>query len=237
MEEKMAREELKIWGEKPRIREPKKEKLPMKMRILLFFEGFIKRNAIAMLVIAALALEGWAVAIYTEKRVTKEVTASVTAELRQGFQKYLDEMEEQSEDSENNRMASELLTDEKSLAEAMDRESDAIAKLLYGYRNNSVQDRKTLIWCVLMRTGHSKYPGTVEAVVNQKEQWMFYSDQNPVRPDDKEMAMEQLKEWHDKKYPAGLSDDFLYAEWSQTRIRLFDNYEDKSERNYWRYPE
>lgn len=230
MEEKMAREELKIWGEKPRIREPKKEKLPMKMRILLFFEGFIKRNAIAMLVIAALALEGWAVAIYTEKRVTKEVTASVTAELRQGFQKYLDEMERQ-------RMASGLLTGEASLQAAMEDEAKAIAKLLYGYRNNSLRDRKTLIWCVLARVDSNAYPNTVEAVVDQAKQWMFYQSNNPVRPDDQELAMEMLKEWHDGKYPAGFSSEFVYAEWSAHDIALRNEYQTSSKTKYFRYPE
>lgn len=230
MEEKMAREELKIWGEEPRIREPKKEKLPMKMRILLFFEGFLKRNAIAMLVIAALALEGWAVAIYTEKRVTKEVTASVTAELRQGFQKYLDEMERQ-------RMASGLLTGEASLQAAMEDEAKAIAKLLYGYRNNSLRDRKTLIWCVLARVDSNAYPNTVEAVVDQAKQWMFYQSNNPVRPDDQELAMEMLKEWHDGKYPAGFSSEFVYAEWSAHDIALRNEYKTSSKTKYFRYPE
>lgn len=230
MEEKMAREELKIWGEEPRIREQKKEKLPMKMRILLFFDGFLKRNAIAMLVIAALALEGWAVAIYTEKRVTKEVTASVTAELRQGFQKYLDEMERQ-------RMASGLLTGEASLQAAMEDEAKAIAKLLYGYRNNSLRDRKTLIWCVLARVDSNAYPNTVEAVVDQAKQWMFYQSNNPVRPDDQELAMEMLKEWHDGKYPAEFSSEFVYAEWSAHDIALRNEYQTSSKTAYWRYPE
>ncbi len=239
-----AREEFPIWAglpvpvhiiEETEWRDMEKEqeqewKWPLTVR----FGPFWKKHMILILIACFLPLWTAAACLITGSIVRRNTEAEVAERLnhewRGRMQTYLDEQEQQ-------RMASSLLTGEESRQAAMDAEADAIAKLLYGYRNNSLRDRKTLIWCVLMRTDNAGYPGTVEGVVSQKDQWMFYSNENPIRTDDKAMALEQLQAWHDGRYPAGLSTDYVYAEWSQTRIRLFDNYEDLSERNYWRFPE
>ena len=81
------------------------------------------------------------------------------------------------------------------------------------------------------------YPGSVEAVISQPQQWMFYSDGNPIRDDDKSLAMEQLKAWHEGRYPAGFSDDFVYAEWSKSDIALRNTWEKTSATSWWRMPE
>lgn len=119
----------------------------------------------------------------------------------------------------------------------MSEEADALARLLYGYRNNSLRDRKTLIWCVLMRVDSPAYPGTVGGVVNQAQQWMFYSPENPIREDDRRIALDQLKAWHEGKYPAGLSTEFVFAEWSEHDIALRNEFQTGSRTAYWRMPE
>lgn len=244
MEEYIARREFPIWAEsepvkiyaigKEKTSEKKEPELPIRFRLENFMNGFWKNNK--LVVTAALGLSLWTLltcgltGIVVRITTTEEVTAAVTSELRAGFSKYLADMEyEQS--------AAAFLAGEASLQTAMDLEADSLAKLLYGYRNNSLRDRKTLLWCVLARVDSSAYPGSVEGVVDQPKQWMFYSAENPIREDDRQLALEQLKLWHEGKYPAGFSDDFVYAEWSSTDIALRNTWEKNSSTSWWRFPE
>lgn len=161
---------------------------------------------------------------------TETVTARVTSELRAGFNQYLADLEYE-------RSAEQFLTGDESLQTAMDAEADSLARLLYGYRNNSLRDRKTLIWCVLARVDSKAYPGSVAGVVDQAKQWMFYSIDNPIREDDRQLALEQLQLWHEGKYPAGFSDDYVYAEWTASDIALRNTWEKDSSTSWWRFPE
>lgn len=235
MTEEMAREELKIWAAepKPRNRDEKTEADP-RVRIRHFLteatEKIAKKYGIALLLLAAFLLYGAAVAAWTERKVTKEVTEAVTSQMRGDFQRYLAEQE-------NARMAAGLLTGDASAQAAMEAEADALARLLYGYRDNSLRDRRTLIWCVLARVDNSAYPNTVEAVIDQPQQWMFYKSDNPIRDDDRRIALEQLQAWHDGRYPAGISSDFVYAEWSAHDIALRNEYQSGKTTKYWRFPE
>jgi len=234
MTREKAMEELKIWGAEPLPHQPRREPVKTRMNLRHFLtdlsEQALKRYGIAAALLIALLIYGWAIAAWTEHRVTKEVTEAVTLELRGDFQRYLAEQE-------NARMAEGLLAGDASKQAAMEAEADALAKLLYGYRNNSLRDRRTLIWCVLARVDSKAYPNTVEAVVDQAQQWMFYSAENPIRDDDREIALEQLQAWHDGRYPAGVSSDFVYAEWSAHDIALRNEYQTGSMTKYWRYPE
>ena len=236
MNEDLAREELKIWAAKPLPRNSHEERTEAdsRMKIKHFLtelaEKATKKYGIAAALLAAFLLYGWAIAAWTEHRVTKEVTEAVTIQLRGDFQRYLAEQE-------NARMAAGLVTGDASKQAAMEAEADAIARLLYGYRDNSLRDRRTLIWCVLARTDSPAYPNTVEAVVDQAQQWMFYKPDNPIRDDDRNLALEQLQAWHDGRYPAGISADFVYAEWSAHDIALRNEYKTGSTTKYWRFPE
>lgn len=212
--------------------EPKKLewKLPISDRARAFWKKHL------ILIVACLFLPLWTAgacwitASIVRHNTEVETEERVRHEMNGNMQSYLDQQEQQ-------RMATGLLTGADSLQAAMDSEADALAKLLYGYRNNSLRDRKTLIWCAIARADSNAYPGTIEAVVNQSQQWMFYSENNPVREDDRQLALEQLKLWHDGKYPAGFSNEFVYAEWSQNDIALRNTWEKNSKTAYWRMPE
>ena len=116
----------------------------------------------------------------------------------------------------------------------IDRESEALAKVLYGVKSNSTDDLKTYVWCVLNRVDNPNYPDTVEDVIAQPQQWMAYSEDNPVLEDLYQIAHDQLTVW----YSGGrrpVSSDFVFMNWSPSEIVLRDNWEDGSRTHYWRY--
>ena len=186
---------------------------------------FIRRYGIALAVAAVFIAYGWAVSAVTTVRVEKRVAARVEAEVRA----------EIAQEQEAERAA--LTSPDAIKQAALDEEADALARLLYGYRDNSKRDRQTLIWCVLARADNASYPATVGDVVSQPNQWMFYSRKNPVRDEDREMALEQLEYWHDGKYPAGFGNDFVFAEWHEHDIVLRNTWVKNSNTSYWRMPE
>lgn len=190
--------------------------------------AFLKRNVVSLLVILVLAVEGLAVAEYTERRVTAEVTEAVTAELRAGFQRYIEQQEQE-------RQAASILTGEASRIAALNADADWLARLAGPYKTRQMQ--LSVIWNALVRVANQNYPNTVEEVVKQKEQWMFFSETNPIKADVRSLAMEQLELFREGRYPAGLDNSFVYGEWSAKDYVLRDRWEKDSKTNYWRYPE
>ena len=117
----------------------------------------------------------------------------------------------------------------------MQREADAIARLIGPMDTKRM--KLSLLWNALMRVDSPYYPNSVSEVVAQPSQWMFYSETNPIRADDWELALEQLALWHEGRYPAGLKSTFLYGEWSEDDYVLRDTWDKTSKTNYWRFPE
>lgn len=191
---------------------------------------FFRKYGVALIAILLLGLWTWVVSAIATYNATAETTERLSVEYEARYRQQLQAWTEE-------QTAQRLLTGSASLEARMSEEADALAKLLYGYRNNSKRDRVTLVWCVLARVDNSSYPGSVEGVVDQAQQWMFYENNNPIREEDRELALEQLRIWHEGRYPSGLTSEFVFAEWSQTSIRLFDNFEDRNVREYWRATE
>ena len=192
----------------------------------------VRDHLITMLVILALALEGWAVALVTERKVTKEVTETVTSELRAGFQQYLDQQE-------RDRQAASFLTGEASFEAALDSDAEWGAKLIYGYLKNGNISRtqaKAIVCCAEARAT-SGYTGSFEEAVRQAKQWMWYSDDNPVRGEDKQLVKDVLRELRAGRYPDGFTSDYIYMEWNPGDIVLRNKWEKDSRTKYWRYPE
>lgn len=116
----------------------------------------------------------------------------------------------------------------------LESESEALARVLYGIKGNSTDDLKTACWCVLNRVDNALYPNSVEEVVAQKNQWVGYSDDNPVLDSLYKIAREQLEVWHDgTRRP--VSSEFVYLNWTPFKVTLRDRWEEKSGTEYWRY--
>lgn len=112
-------------------------------------------------------------------------------------------------------------------------EATVLAKLLYGYRNNSAEDLSLACWCVFNRVENPRYPSTVEAVVTQPQQWMGFSEDNPVLEDLYVLAHHELSRWYGQDVRP-MSNEYLYMTWSPDEIVLRDSFEETKRTHYWR---
>ena len=110
-------------------------------------------------------------------------------------------------------------------------EAEFIARVLYGYRNNSERDLRTVVWCILNRVDHYAYPNTIVGVCQQASQWMGYSDDNPILANLYEIAMTELKTYHDGYRPVVA--DYIYMSWSSKEIVLRDTFNATNKTRYW----
>jgi hypothetical protein len=116
----------------------------------------------------------------------------------------------------------------------IEREAEYIAKVIYGTaRNHSDSDKKAVVWCILNRVEHHSHPDTIAEVCKQPKQWMGYSDENPVLEDIYDLALTELKTWHNGGHRP-MSNDYIYLSWSSKEIILRDTFEENKNTNYWR---
>ena len=117
----------------------------------------------------------------------------------------------------------------------IEREAEWIAKVMYGMAkpDHKDSDLRAIVWCILNRVDNKAYPGEVQAVCQQKSQWMGYSDDNPVIAKLYDIALAELKKWHgDAVRP--MSADYVYLTWSSKEILLRDTFAENRSANYWR---
>ena len=113
-------------------------------------------------------------------------------------------------------------------------EAEYIAKVIYGTaKNHSDSDKRAVVWCVLNRVEHYSHPDTVAEVCEQPKQWMGYSSDNPVLDDIYELALNELKIWHNDGHRP-MSSDYIYLSWSSKEIILRDTFEENKNTHYWR---
>lgn len=113
-------------------------------------------------------------------------------------------------------------------------EAEYISKVLYGMaRNHSAADQRAVVWCILNRVEHHSHPSTIAEVCRQPKQWISYSDDNPVLEDLYDLALTELKIWHNGGHRP-MSNDYIYLSWSSKEILLRDTFEENKSTNYWR---
>lgn len=113
------------------------------------------------------------------------------------------------------------------------KESELLAKVLYGVKDNNEIDLRTYAWCVFNRVDNAAFPNTFEEVADQPSQWMRYSPDNPVVDDLYKIAQEEVTIWHEGHRP--VTNEFVYMNWTPTKIKLRDRWEENSGTEYWRY--
>lgn len=113
-------------------------------------------------------------------------------------------------------------------------EAEALAKVLYGVRDNDTDDLKTYCWCVFNRVENSAFPSTLEDVIAQPNQWMRYDQTNPILEDLYQLAREQLDVWHTDTHRP-VSNEYVFMSWSSNDICLRDNFYEGSNCHYWRW--
>lgn len=183
-----------------------------------------------ILVTALMVLTAWTLLIWlisghvSAVRTTKELTAKYDMDYEQQIQAFQEEL-----------IALNTPTADEEAERQLREEAEIIARAVGTM--GSKRQKLSMLWNILMRVDSPYYPNTVDEVVNQPQQWMFYDSKNPVRDDDVELALEQLRLWHAGRYPAGLSSTYVYGEWSEYDYVLRDRWEKDYRTNYWRYPE
>ncbi len=113
-------------------------------------------------------------------------------------------------------------------------QAQALARMLYGIRDNSEQDLRTACWCVFNRVDSEGYPNTIEEVVSQPQQWVGYSADSPVLAELYRIAVQELDAWQNgTTRPVGT--EYVYMAWSPSRVVLRDTWAESSWTNKWRY--
>ena len=183
-----------------------------------------------ILIIAIVLFIFWTLIIWftasgiTKSKVTKDLTYKYDITYEQKFQEYAEQIE-----------IANTPTEDEYLQRQIRNEADCIAKAI-GMMNTK-QMKLSMLWNILMRVDSPYYPNTVKEVVEQPSQWMFYSDSNPIRNNDVNLAIEQLRLWHEGRYPSNLSNKYVYGEWSEHDYILRDTWDKTSKTNYWRFPD
>lgn len=115
-----------------------------------------------------------------------------------------------------------------------EQQAQALARVLYGVKDNSEQDLRTACWCVFNRVDSPDYPDTLEEVIAQPDQWMRYDPDNPVIDSLYRIAEQELDAWQNGK-TRPITPDFVYMTWSPTVIKLRNAWNDGFKTDYWRY--
>ena len=113
------------------------------------------------------------------------------------------------------------------------RQAEAIAKVLYGVKDNNSTDLRTACWCIFNRADSPGYPDSIDEVIGQPAQWMRYSEDNPVLEELYEIAREELDTYLDgSRRPCDRS--FVFMDWSPEEIVLRDEFNASRSTKYWR---
>ena len=117
----------------------------------------------------------------------------------------------------------------------IEREAQFIAKVMYGVYRPEHNDShlRAVAWCIFNRVDNPAYPNSVQAVCQQAKQWMGYSDDNPVIAKLYDIALAELKSWHNG-VPRPMTADYVYMNWSSREIYLRNTFVEDRNTIYWR---
>lgn len=118
-------------------------------------------------------------------------------------------------------------------APSVNEDAEAVAKVLYGIRNNDTEELEAVVWCIVNRVESPLYPDTVVDVCIQPSQWMGYYDDNPVLDNLYDVACSVLDKWESGGHrPFGT--EYLYLTWTPDQIILRTSFEENASCRYYR---
>lgn len=174
----------------------------------------------ALIIILTIGLISWSLDIKTERRAAA-LTATAMADYEAGQKAELEAI----------AAAKDTI---------MQKESEALARIFYGiskFQDKYGYDDKdffTLARCVFNRVENSHYSSDLEEVVNQKDQWVGYFENNPVLAEYYDLAYKAVQEWHNETIKP-ISNDFVYAELTPNGIWLKNDFHADGYARRWRY--
>ena len=159
----------------------------------------------------------------TEVRVRQEMAGEAAAAVEQYKAEQARETQKQY-----------FLSGDASREAFINQEIDASARLA-ARMSNDVQ-KGGIICNALARVMYKAYPGTMQEVIAQPEQWMFYSPDNKFSTHDREIAEKILRAYYeDGIVPTGLTEEFVYGSWSESDYVLRNTWDFGSATRTWRY--
>ncbi len=208
MEEAKARKELRIWSAMP-VHEDREERKAVRFSLKIDTEKLIRKYGIALLAAVLFTLYTlllcWSVSARTEKRVRAETEA----EMRAGFQRYLDQME-------RDAAAETFLTGDESLEAAARELADCMDELIATYAMDfgvSEDGLYTLGWTYIARviTASSEFGKTPQEIIERSGAWEGQVMGHPVRNQDTQIAYEIAFDYLSGKYPDGFTKNLTFG--------------------------
>ena len=187
------------------------------------FGMFLRRHGILIILAAALILWTWTVHKISYHNGYEDASAEAEVLVAEAVQKTKDEI-----------AASRFVADEESKTLQMEYEARQISKAMDGIKGITERedDLRTYAWAIMFRVSNSGYPNSVQEVVSQPNQFMGFSDSNPVVTAKYRVAYEVVKDFYAGNWPT--TDKFVYAEWdAKGKIILRDTYLSERQTEYW----
>ena len=211
---------------------PAKVKVPFRRKVKRVARA-IKHNRFYQIILYVLlcVLISFGTRIHQMNRDKIEYTELMEVQKTEIIAEYEAQMEAMRKSHREELNAVHASYQEESPEDLIKRDSEYLAKMLYGYRFNEPRDLRTATWCALNRVDNPAYPDSVKGVCEQPSQWMGYSSSNPVLTDLYEIAEKEVRTWYNNYRP--VSEDYVYMHWSSKEIILRDTWENGKNTHYW----
>lgn len=185
-----------------------------------FFEIFDKKKVVRFAQMIAIAILGIALIVITA--------------MNAGFEKGVRVTEERYAQEALQREIEERAIEEQRIIDlGIVSEAEACARVLYGTaKDNCPADQMAVVWCIINRCENANYPNTIEEVCAQPQQFMGYSDENPIIGSMYEIAYKQLEIWHNNEYRP-ITPDYIFLSWSESEVTLRTTFEELRNTRYW----
>ena len=189
--------------------------------------GFRRKYGIALIGAALFTIYtvilSASVAHRTEIRVRQEMAGEAAAAVEKYKQEQARETQKQY-----------FLSGDASREAFINQEVDSAARLAARMSNDT--QKGGIICNALARVMNKAYPGTMQEVIAQPEQWMFYSADNKFSTHDREIAEKILRAYYEEGIvPTGLTEEFVYGSWSESDYVLRNTWDFGSSTRTWRY--
>lgn len=225
-----ARSMVPMWAVEQIREEPESrrgQKMPPRMRMEDAKDRFLKKYGIILACICLWTISLILCASIVRHTTEREVRQEMAVEYASMLERYKAEQAEQEQ-------ASYFLSGDASREAFLNQEIDAAARLAAKMGNDT--QKGGIICNALARVMSRNYPGTMQEVIAQPQQWMFYDEGNKFSAHDREIAEAILRAYYvDGVIPNGLTEEFVYATWSENDYVLRNTWDFGPSTRTWRY--
>lgn len=225
-----ARSMVPMWAVEQIHEEPESrrgQKMPPRMRMEDAKDRFLKKYGIILTCICLWTISLILCSSIVRHTTEREVRQEMAVEYASMLERYKAEQAEQVQ-------ASYFLSGDASREAFLNQEIDAAARLAAKMGNDT--QKGGIICNALARVMSRNYPGTMQEVIAQPNQWMFYSPENKFSTHDREIAEAILRAYYvDGIIPTGLTEEFVYATWSEQDYVLRNTWDFGPSTRTWRY--